>query len=475
MHKKLFAILLVCLSTVAFGVAGAAAAAATHPQSVVRKAWPEKTAHKPPTGLTRWLARQVGPTEPVACPLRPAKGRAGCSARVSDDALSGASASRLSPFGRLAPSTGDLAVRPRAATGSVTTATSATKPLQLIRSFEIPTDDPSYERLLNLSYTYDSALAASAFISEGLGEQAGRLLDQLAALQKDGAIELAYNVSTGQGSGNVSSGSLAFSAIAFNDFDNTYNRTTYLANARAAADYLLNLRESLGLVRGGPTVNWVSTQHNILTVFALDGLVNTLEDRNEKSLAKHYSEAAASIGKAIESQLVVRSSGTLSHFRQGVNDEVVPLDAQTLGSMFALSRSNYTLGLETYYYAQANFALSGRTIELSKTAATYNMTYQAKGPFTGYRPYIGTGAPDVLWFEGTSEMRLVSTLLSQATQTLDASVTSWWNVTRKEGVGPLGSDRTVTNNRYNEYHVWPTAAAGSWTILSRAGSTLGVF
>jgi outer membrane protein W len=433
----------------------------------------EKQAHKPPTGLTRWLARQVGPTTPIACPLRPAKVRSSCSpgdsSKVSGDALSGLSASRLAPFG------GDGATTPPAAApraSATASATTAPKPLALIRSFEIPVGDPSYERLLNLSYTYDSALAATAFVTEGLGDQAGRLLDQLAALQKEGSIELAYNVATGQGSGNVSSGSLAFSAIAFNAFDTTYRKTTYLANARAAVDYLLNLRESLGLVRGGPAVKWVSTQHNILTVFAIDGLVRTLEDHGEKTLAKHYAEAATSISKAIETQLVVRTSGVPAHFREGVADEVVPLDAQTLGAMFALSRFNYTLGLETYSYTQLNFALSGRTIELSKVPATYNMTYSSKGPFSGYRPYIGTGARDVLWFEGTAEMRLVSGLLGQRTDTLDASVTSWWNVTRKEGVGPLGADRTITESKYNEYHVWPTAAAGSWTILSSSPSTV---
>ncbi len=460
---------------IALTVLSTAVASAANKNDVIRKAWPEKAAHKPPTGLTRWLARQVGPTAPVACVLRPQEARKQCSRQVSDDALSAVGQKPNSPFGSAAPA--EIPARARAATGSATTTATAAKPLALIRSFEIPVGDPSYERLLNLSYTYDSALGATAFVSEGLGEQAGRLLDQLAALQaKDGSIELAYNVATGQGSGTVSSGSLAFSAIAFNDFDLTYGKSTYLANAKAAVDYLLNLRESLGLVRGGPEVKWVSTQHNILTVFALNGLANTLESRGEKTLAKRYEEAAASIGKAIEAQLVVRTSGVAAHFRQGVNDEVVPLDAQTLGAMFALSRSNYSLASETYSYAQANFALSGRTIELSKAPATYNMTYSSKGPFTGYKPYIGTGAPDVLWFEGTAEMRLVTALLGQKTETLDASVNAWWNVTRKEGVGPLGADRTITENKYNEYHVWPTAAAGSWTILSRApGSLVSLF
>ena len=96
------------------------------------------------------------------------------------------------------------------------------------------------------------------------------------------------------------------------------------------------------------------------------------------------------------------------------------------------------------------------------------MSCEAKGTFSGYRPYIGKKAPDVLWFEGTAEMRFASSFLGQPTETLDASINSWWDVTRKQGLAPLGADRTITNSPYNEYHVWPTAAAGAWTVLSGA-------
>jgi hypothetical protein len=40
------------------------------------------------------------------------------------------------------------------------------------------------------------------------------------------------------------------------------------------------------------------------------------------------------------------------------------------------------------------------------------MTYEAKGPFSGYRPYIGKRAPDVLWFGGTAEMRFALSFLA---------------------------------------------------------------
>jgi hypothetical protein len=426
----------------------------------VRHAWPEKATHRPKTAISRWLARQVGPSKPVPCAKRSAKARARCAAKKGR-----ASASFSNPIAmRAATANGTERVALRLATGR------RIQQLQLIRSFDIPADDPSYDRLLNWSWTYDSAVAATAFTSVGLPEQAGRLLDQLAALQrKDGSIEFAFDVKTGESSATIRAGSIAFAAIAFNDFNASFGGTYYLDNARRAADYLLSLRGDDGLVRGGPDVKWVSTQHNILTLIALTGLAQQLENEGDEGGAASYREAAEGIAKGIETQLIVRDDG-LAHFRQGVNDEVIPLDTQALGVIYALFRQDDTLAKEVFEYAQKNFAIEGRSIQLSDKNSSYNMTYEAKGPFTGYRPYLGKKAPDVLWFEGTAEMRFVSKFLGQPTEALDESMNSWWDVTRKQGLAPLGANRTITNSPYNEYHVWPTAAAGAWTVLSGAAT-----
>jgi hypothetical protein len=441
---------------------------ASRPGGHVRRAWPAKGAHRPKTAIARWLARQVGPSEPVSCSKRPAKARGRCVARHRRGR---ASASVAAPIAMRASAARPGTKSSRSEKVALRLSTGARiSSLQLIRSFDIPTDDPSYERLLNWSWTYDSAVAATAFASVGLQDQAGRLLDQLAALQReDGSIEFAFDVQTGESSGTVRAGSVAFDAIAFSDYDSTFGSTLYLDNARRAADYLLSLRNEEGLVRGGPDVKWVSTQHNILTVIALATLSQQLEEQGDEGAATAYREAAEAIAKGIDSQLIVRDGG-LAHFRQGVGDEVVPLDTQALGVIFARFLGDEDLAKQVYEYAQQNFAVDGRSIALSSKKASYNMTYEAKGPFSGYRPYIGKRAPDVLWFEGTAEMRFVSPSLGQSTETLDASMNSWWDVTRKQGLAPLGADRTVTNSPYNEYHVWPTAAAGAWTVLSGAAT-----
>jgi hypothetical protein len=435
--------------------------ASARPGGHVRRAWPAKKANRPKTAIGRWLARQVGPLKPVACAKRGAGGRVHCSPRKGKAHASASASIARGAGSKSAARTENVSLR--LSTGK------RIQELQLIRSFDIPADDPSYERLLNWSWSYDSAVAATAFASVGLQEQSGRLLDQLAALQqKDGSIEYAFDVQTGESSASVRAGSVAFAAIAFADYDSTFESNLYLDNARRAADYLLSLRNADGLVRGGPDVEWVSTQHNILTLIALMTLSSQLEAQGDESAAV-YREAAEVIAKGIDSQLIVRDEG-LAHFRQGVNDNVIPLDTQALGIIYAGFRNDPDLAKQVYEYTQQNFPLENRSITLSSKPRSYNMTYQAKGPFRGYRPYIGKGAPDVLWFEGTAEMRFVSTLLGQPTEELDQSMNSWWDVTRKQGLAPLGADRTITNNPYNEYHVWPTAAAGAWTVLSGAAN-----
>ena len=149
---------------------------------------------------------------------------------------------------------------------------------------------------------------------------------------------------------------------------------------------------------------------------------------------------------------------------------MIPLDTQAIGVIYAIFRGDDQLARELYAYAQDGFALKNRRIATSKKAESYNQTYAAKGPFTGFRPYLGKGAPDVLWFEGTAEMRLVGSFLGESTDMLDKSMNAWWDVTRKQGLAPLGADKTVIDYSYNQYHVWPTAAAGAWAVLSGASN-----
>lgn len=100
------------------------------------------------------------------------------------------------------------------------------------------------------------------------------------------------------------------------------------------------------------------------------------------------------------------------------------------------------------------------------------MTYAAKGPFSGFVPYAGANAPDVLWTEGTAEMRLATATVGQSTNALDQALNDIAKVSSANGGAPVQADRAVTNSTYGvEYHVWPAAAAGAWVADAGAAKT----
>jgi hypothetical protein len=77
--------------------------------------------------------------------------------------------------------------------------------------------------------------------------------------------------------------------------------------------------------------------------------------------------------------------------------------------------------------------------------------------------------------EGTGEARFALASLGAPTDALDASLASWQAVTEPLREGLLGSDRSVFDPAFNEYHVWPTSAATSWALLSRVPPADTVF
>ena len=123
-------------------------------------------------------------------------------------------------------------------------------------------------------------------------------------------------------------------------------------------------------------------------------------------------------------------------------------------------------------YANTKFGISGRSIVRSSAVATYNETYSAPGPFSGFRPYAGGGTPDVLWLEGTAQMAAAESAVGASTSALHASMRSWGRITSRSGDAPLMADRTVDAGGYGEYHVWPAAAGAAWAVLAADGPGL---
>jgi hypothetical protein len=461
---SLFAVTALCsIVAVTTMLAPTAASAKKHRVGgKVHRTWPQG-GHRPHSALTRWLARQVGPRCPTPKQRKGHKGKSRRKCKVSGGKKHKAHRrSRSAGVARIAA--GDMGGLSHGV-ARISADAGGANPIALTRSYEIPADDPSYARLLNWSWTYDSATAAAAFIAAGEKAQATQLLDQLAALQyKDGSIEIAFNVSTGNGAGVYRSGSVAWIGLAAASYDTTYATDRYRSMELRAADYLLSLQGSNGLVRGGPGVAWYSTQHNLLAYTLLARLGDELAASGDSGGALRYRTAAAAISSSIDSNLIYQDNGG-AHFYQGYNDAAEALDTQTIGAMYLVGRNQPDLALRVLAYAQLKFAVSGRSIVKSSDKATYNKTYAASGPFSGYLP-SRSGGPYLMTFEGTATMRQAMAALGQDTSAIDKGAAAWRAISSSSSGAPVQADRTFTDSTY-EFHVWPSAAAASWWLLAQ--------
>jgi len=432
----------------------------------VHRAWPY-TGKAPRSALERWLARQVGPTKVKPCERR-VKGKL-VHCRRAKPPRRGTLPPQLRGELGIAADPGTLG--PPANVAQVPTGSST---LQLVRSYLIPTDDPSYTRLLNWSWTYDSGLTAMAFATVGLQSEAEQLLDQLAALQHtDGSIEEAFNVADGTTEPIFRAGVIATVGIAGSLYDQDFKTSRYLAMGQRAASYLLSLQGTSGLIRGGPDVTWYSTQHNLLA-YAFFKLLGNEEfaDGNGNQGNTYYNTANAIISGITNNMMVYNASNV--YFIEGLKDSVQALDADALGVMYLQDRGDTYDAQKVLSYAEGAFALTGRSIVESSDPATYNETYSAPGPFSGFAPYIGIGAPNVLWTEGTSEMLVAAADLGQPTSTLSSSLLALAAVT--PGQAPVMADQTLYTSAYEEeYHVWPSAAGGAWMLIALDKPTFNLF
>jgi hypothetical protein len=421
-------------ATSAHGTTATAAAKHKHKRNRrrgghVRTAWPyNKHKHAPHNLLARWLAKQVGP-------VKRHKHRKRTSAAVASASDTGTSAGL---------------------------STSGTGTLLLVRSFDIPTSDSAYGRLANYSWTYDNALATFAFISVGAKSAAEEILDQLKALQRaDGSIEFAFDTRTGASAPYFRTGALAWVGLAAAAYRRKYDSDRYDAMIGGLLKYLLALRTSDGLVRGGPDVSWVSTQHNLLTV----GLLRDLEDQlGKKETIGGYSKSdletiQAKMGDAVLSKFLVRESATAYYFKQGIDDGQIPLDVQALGAIYLKLRGD----------ARAPYVANAIT---TKFAVAPRRMADGSGPFSGYRPFNATGSPDVIWSEGTIEASLAFSRLGIANAAADSAVASLASTVSGSTSGPIGSDRDVVSQVWGEYHTWPTSAAASWLLIRVAPQQL---
>jgi len=205
--------------------------------------------------------------------------------------------------------------------------------------------------------------------------------------------------------------------------------------------WLLARRNADGLITGGPDVRWVSTEHN-------------LEARAVFAGAGGLDDVVARMDAAIERELFVRDGAGRAHLRQGAGDDVRPLDVQAFGILWLLGQGRAADAAAVADEADRTLRVSGRTLA------------GIRGRFDGYRPFADAGTPDLIWMEGTLQMRLALAALGRDTDALDDSVDRWAALT--------GPDMLRHSERAagEDYNVWPAAAPAAWLRLSRSSFAL---
>src|SRR5215204_4970902 len=232
--------------------------------------------------------------------------------------------------------------------------------VSLVPSYVAPARDRAGKRIRGRSWTYDSALTATALAVRGDLERAGAILDRLQELQRtDGALEGSYDLAGGDPAGPVRSGNQAWvglAALAWRAATGSERHERLLAGL---AGWLLAQRDDHGLVRGGPDVAWASTEHNLeaRALFAALGAADVVAQMDE----------------AIDAELFAGD-----HFRQGRGDDARPLDVQAYGILWLLGRGRHEDAAAVERTTDATMRVDGRRVLWPGAAGQ---------TFSGYRPF----------------------------------------------------------------------------------------
>ena len=125
----------------------------------------------------------------------------------------------------------------------------------------------SYEgdrNLKKMSFTYDQALAAITFVIFKDNQRAEKILDfYLTRVNRGEKIYNAYYTGGECAEYVVHSGPNAWIGLAVLDYYKETKNPKYLPVAEKVADFLLGMMDSEGGIKGGPTVEWYATEHNL--------------------------------------------------------------------------------------------------------------------------------------------------------------------------------------------------------------------
>ena len=364
--------------------------------------------------------------------------------------------------------------------------------LGLVRSFDIPQDDPDYGyegdatkrsgyRLEQRSFVYDDALAVLAFDKAGRFPRAKAVLDALAAVQAtDGSLPFSLDVFRGRVFEDYRrSGAIAWAGYAAVDYEEHTGDTSFRGFATKLADYLLTLQVTTangfapndprsGSVLGGrgrydedydyvdEPVTYAATEHNVDAYFFLRDLAAVTG-------SSRYASAAHAVKQSL---LAHHWNAAEGRFNQGVGDTAYALDTASWGGLFLLAVGERQRAAQSATYLET-FRASGQPVALSADLDSYNQSYEGAAPFSGYKPYRAgpeyADPPDVVWSEGTWGALLFRKRMGED---VSADLDS---MTRLQALDARGGLLQVTRGHRPfpyEFHVWPSVGGTAWAALA---------
>lgn len=247
----------------------------------------------------------------------------------------------------------------------------------LMVSYTVPPGDP-LSFLTGRSFTYDNAVGAVAFVLQNRPDSAREVLLALQRLiTSRGSIGFSYQVDSGWFDSRARTGTLAWVGYAMAFYQRRTGDRTFQSSAESIAGYLKGLQLSSGSLKGGPDVNWVSTEHNVDAYFFYRELYRVTGK-------KTYQTTANRIKTSLLNNHWVRT-GSTGHFLQGINDSAAALDANSWGAIFLWAVGRNNQAAQALQYVEATFK-NTQTLAASSTQVT------------GYAP---DAARRTVWLEGT--------------------------------------------------------------------------
>ncbi|MBM7661563.1 hypothetical protein JOC85_002366 [Bacillus mesophilus] len=328
---------------------------------------------------------------------------------------------------------------------------------RLIPSYYIPSSDPmSHTGIERRSWLYDNALAVIAFSLAGDQKRASTILSSLEELQnEDGSFAFAYDVFSGPIDESKRSGSIAWLGDAIVKYEVAFGDSSYRDIAISIADYLLGQQDQkTGSIKGGPDVEWYSTEHNIDAYFFF-------RDLGRLTGESHYIQVSENISSALLSHHWNDSEG---RFNQGINDTAEALDANSWGSIFLMAVHQEELAQSPIDYLE-RFEVHDASLVTSMDQIKYNTTYQTQAVLTGYKPYAAgyEQPPTIVWTEGTWG---VINLLLRREEPVHHLLTSMFAMQEADQHGGLVySNERHESEPYN-FYVWPAVAGTAWEYIT---------